>query len=97
MAACTYSTVESLSNLCVLVCACVGRGWLPCFHHSVRKSESRGADANHRESAERNPIRNPTAARLCRWLERAEQQSQERIPIFSVNMPADGLGTSESS
>ncbi len=62
-----------------------GAGRLACFHHSVRKSESWGADANHQEGDERNAIRNPTAARLCQWLERTGKDFQERISIFSVD------------
>ena len=69
---------------------------LGLLHPRVPKSESLGGDANLRESDEGNAIGNPTAARLCRWPEGAEEEYQERILVFSVITRAAGIRTRAS-
>jgi len=72
-----------------------GAGRLVCFHNGVRKLETGGGDASHEEGDERNAIRKSSAARLCRWPEGAEEEYQERIPVFSVITRAAGNRTRE--
>jgi len=68
---------EAVAPLNVVVHIALRRRPLGLFHFCVRKSEPWGEDANQQKSDERNAIRNPSAARLCQWLERAKA-SRER-------------------